>query len=640
LRRRDTTSLALWHRTVNILSFAALLLPVFLSDHASAQTAEKSAIFSAPLRTIEQDAQRSRSWLLAQDYERNGAIDRAAEIYATLFQEDPRHQGYYQGVLRTFTQLRRFDQLVPLIERRLAATGELQTRAELGKAYYRSGDETKARAVWNEMLAGSPAAAAYSFVGAAMVENQLINDAVQVYLQGRRSLHQPGAFVFELASIYGARKEFEAATDEYLRYLSSNPRQLPFIQGKISELLTVEEAMPRVAASLSAALPHFKPPILIHRLLAAVHMQAKDYARALEAFKTVERLQLTGELDKTTPGSELYNFAEQAREAGAQVSAAAAYQAIASEIPASPFWLPAQFGLAQTLQARGHYAEALQAYEKVKARQPSSPWAMRAWFQEGEIYFTHQRMIEKAVAAFSKVYEKYGGEPEQVEAIFRLGDCHLALNEFTKAAEWYAKARGGASSLVQDKATYRLARLEFYQGRFRQTQKLLDTISGAPEPAGRDESMVNDALEMQLLIDAHLADSSGALRRFAHAELAAAQGRPAAAVDTLKSLLADFSKSSMSPLALFTLGARYFELGDFQQALMTYQQVVKEHPADMRTDRAIMRIAEIYENNLKDRMLAQQTYERILSEYPKSLFLDDARQHIRRLSEKPAPVMN
>jgi len=628
---------------VVIFSVFSLLITERVSIGAPSQSILKKSVplFSS---AQSQDRDQGQRWRLAQDYERNGAIDRAAEIYVKLFFDDPRHQGYYQGAVRTLTQLHSFDQLIPLIERRIAVSGEVNTRADLGKAFYRKGDEARARSIWNELLTAKPQSAAYSVVGAAMIENQLLDEAVKVYLQGRRTLNQPQAFIFELANIYTARKEYEAAVEEYLNYLEMNSRQLPFIQGKISELLAAEDPpqASRIAAALIAALPKFNSPLLVHRLLAVVYVQAKDFPRALEAYKTIERLQTSGSGEPATPGAELYNFAERAREANALDAAEAAFQIIVTEMQSPPYLLPAQFGLAEVLKQRGRHDEALIAFQKVKARQPNSPWAMRAWFAEGEIYFVG-KMLDKAAAAYSKVYEKFGNEPERVEAIFRLGDCALAMNDFGRAAEWYRRANQSASNIVRDKVTYRLAMLEFYQGRFRAAQKLFDTITATTALAPlneRNESMVNDALEMQLLIDAHLADSSRALLSFARAELAAAQGRTSAAVDTLKNLMTVFSGSSITPLALFTLAQRYADLGDYQESLTAYQKLVKDHPKDMRADRSLMRMAEIYEYNLKDRAQAQQTYEKILSDYPKSLFLDDARQKIRGLSEKPAPVVN
>jgi len=623
--------------------FFSLTMPASASVAAPSRSVlKKSVVLFSPSQI--QDKDQGQHWRLAQDYERNGAIDRAAEIYVKLFFDDPRHQGYYQGAVRTLTQLHSFDQLIPIIERRIAVSGDVNARADLGKAFYRKGDEARARTIWNELLAAKSQPAAYSVVGAAMIENQLLGDAVQVYLQGRRALNQPRAFIFELANIYTARKEYEATVEEYLNYLATNSRQLPFIQGKTSELLAAEDPpqASRIAVALAAALPKFNSPILIHRLLAVVHLQAKDFPHALEAYKTIERLQASGSDEPATPGAELYNFAERAKEANALDAAETAFQIIATEMQNSPYVLPAQFGLAEVLKQRARYDEALVAFQKVKTKQPNSPWAMRAWFAEGEIYFAG-KMFDKAAAAYAKVYEKYDNEPERVEAIFRLGDCALAMNDFGRAAEWYGRANQSAANIVRDKVTYRLAMLEFYQGRFRAAQKLFDTISAATPIASlneRNESMVNDALEMQLLIDAHLADSSRALLSFARAELAVAQGRTSAAVDTLKNLMTSFSGSSITPLALFTLAQRYADIGDYQESLNGYQKLVKDHPADMRADRSVMRMAEIYETNLKDRVQAQQTYERILSDYPKSLFLDAVRQKIRSLSEKPAPVVN
>jgi len=340
------------------------------------------------------------------------------------------------------------------------------------------------------------------------------------------------------------------------------------------------------------------------------------------------------------PGAELFNFAERARQAGALAEAGEAYQMIVANMHSSPYWLSSSFGLAQILQARGRYTEALVAYQNVRTRQPQSPWAMRAWFQEGDIYQYHLRQPDRAAAAYRYVVEHFSADPERTEAMFRLGDCALADDDVAGAADWYRKGAQRGTPLMRDKATYRLARLEFYQGHVRKTQRLLDAIPSATELGSSTESMVNDALEMQLLLDANLSDSSGALLAFAHAELAVAQSRPAAAVDTLQNLLRRFPRSAVCPLALFTLGRRYVELGDYPNALQSYQRFLKEYPSDMRADRCLMQIAELYEAKVNDRAKAVEAYERVLTDFPKSLFLDEARRQLRQLSAKAPPVMN
>ncbi len=64
----------------------------------------------------------------AQTYERVGQYDRAAELYQSLFDSDPRNGAYYQGLRRSLLSLRRYEELLAAINRRLTIINDLKTR--------------------------------------------------------------------------------------------------------------------------------------------------------------------------------------------------------------------------------------------------------------------------------------------------------------------------------------------------------------------------------------------------------------------------------------------------------------------------------------------------------------------------------
>ena len=587
-------------------------------------------------QTPQQSAQQLR---LAQDFERMGQVERAAEIYQNLFNADPRNGNYYFGLKRMLVQLRRYDDLTAAINRRLQVLDDLNARVDLGDIEFKRGQAAKAQAMWKELLQKYPQPGTYALVANALVENRAYDEAMQMYVEARQQLRNPSLFVLELANLYAVRVNYAAATVEYLRFLEANPRQFPFVQSKMNELTRDDaKTLDAVAKAIEAALPQSSQAASLQRLLAGIFMQGKEYGRSLQAYQTLERL--SSAADKANVGSEIFSFAEQARTAGAFAFAEQAYQIILRELPNSPYVLPAQFGLGQCLQGQSKYAEAQTAFAGVIEKSPGNrnPWALRGLLAQGEILFENLHDVKSAITIYQQLNERFAqaGGNERLEALFRLGDCYLALGDEKQATTWYEKARqlGRNNQLIVDKANYREARLAFFQGRFSATKSLLESILKSERTENEAESMVNDALELLLLLDANMADSAGALLSFARAEYATVQNQTAAAVDTLENLLKYFPESNISPQALFSLGNLYAGQQRFDFALARFRKILSDHPASVVGDRALLRLAEVHEFGLRDLRQAQSLYEQLLKDYPQSLFLEEARRRARELAEK------
>lgn len=591
---------------------------------------------SAFSQTPQQNAAQLR---LAQDLERMGQFERAAEIYTALFNADPRNGSYYFSLKRLLLQLRRYDALATAINRRLEVVDDINARVDLGEVEFKRGQTAAAQAAWKTLLQKYPQPGTFAAVANALVENRDYDAAMQVYAQARQQLRNPTLFMLELANLYTLRINYAAATAEYLRFLDANPRQYPFVLSKMNEMARDDEKkLAAVAAAVEAALPQSAQPQLLHRLLAGLFMQGREYGRALSAYQTLERL--SSAADKANVGSEIFSFAEQARNAGAFAFAEQGYQIILRDLANSPYLLPAQFGLGQCLQAQGKYAEAQAAFARVidKASGNRNPWALRGLLAQGEILLENLHDVKGAIAIYQQITERFAqvGGNERIEALFRLGDCYLALGDEPQAIAWYEKARllGRNNQLVVDKVNFREARLAFYQGRFGAAKNLLETIVNVPREESTAESMVNDALELLLLLDVNLADSAGALLSYAHAEYATAQNQVPAAIDTLESALKGFSQATILPQALFSLGNLYAGQQKFDIASERFRTILGQYAESVVGDRALFRLAEIHETGLRDLRQAQSLYEQLLKDYPQSLFLEEARRRARELAAK------
>lgn len=580
----------------------------------------------------------------AQSFERMGFFEQALNLYRPLFEQDPRNAAYYHGVKRSLLQLRRYDELLALIDRRLTVVGDLNARVDRGDVLFKKGDEAGALKYWNDLLQQTPLQDALAMIAAAMRENNAFDEALKVYLTGREKLRDPALFTLDLANLYEQRLEFENATVEYLHLLQSDQRQFPLVQRRLLEITNEYEVTENIVTTINKLLPSHPAPESLHRLLAALFVQNKEYNRAFTEYQALERM--ANPADKANAGNEIFNFAEEARRAEACEYAAQAYRLILN-LEKSPYTFPALMGMGQCLRAQGKHAEALEAFAQLLQRTGNNnrnPWSLRAWREQAEIYFSDLADMANAIEIYRRIYDAYSDNAfrEKSEIVFRLGDCYLAKGDLKNAAQWYEAAQRFAakSALIQDKIAFSLARLEYFQGRFRPSLQLLETVTSRSRPREEDEnaeeaeSMVNDALELTLLLEANSSDSAGALLSFARAEFLTAQQKRTAAIDSLQQLTQRFPQAALVPQAQFNLAALLVKDGKYVEAASTYRAILEKYSDSVVGDRALFRLAELTGEQLRDYQQAQKLFEQLLRDYPNSIFLDEARRHARQLAEK------
>lgn len=580
----------------------------------------------------------------AQSFERMGFFEQALNLYRPLFEQDPRNATYYQGVKRSLLNLRRYDELLALIDRRLTVVGDLSARVDRGDVLFKKGDEADALKYWQELLQQTPLRDTYAMVAAALRDNNSYDEALKVYLAGREKLRDAALFALDLANLYEARMEFENATIELVRVLQNDQRQFPLVQRRLLEMTNEYEVTENVVATLEKILPNSPAAESMHRLRAALFVQNKEYNRAFSEYQILERI--ANPADKANAGNEIFNFAEEARRAEACEYAAQAYRLILN-LEKSPYTFPALMGMGQCLRAQGKYAEALETFAQLLQKTGNNnrnPWTLRAWREQAEIYFSDLANMADAIEIYRRIYDAYSDNAfrEKSETVFRLGDCYLARGDLKNAAQWYETARRFAtkSELIQDKVNFSLARLEFLQGRFRPTLERLETITsrrrvnGEAEAPEETESMVNDAFELTLLLEANMSDSAGALLSYAHAEFLTTQQKHNAAIDTLNALVQRFPQSLLVPQAHFNLAALFVKEGRFAEAAISYRTILNRHAESMFGDRALFRLAELTSAQFHDYQQAQKLFEQLLRDYPNSIFLDEARRNARQLGER------
>jgi TolA-binding protein len=419
-----------------------------------------------------------------------------------------------------------------------------------------------------------------------------------------------------------------------LKYLEANPNQFSFVESRIASYTTDAEQSRPVVEVLQAQLQHTTQEYLIRKLRADLYLRVEDYANAIQEFKILEGLKDPLEALNKESGKEIFFFAEKALNAGQFQYALEAYNLILLKYKNSPFTIRALYGMALAKQKQKRSTEAIQDYNELIAQAPQSPWTPEALFQIGEIYFLDFFELDHALAAYQSLIQKYPQGPKTLGAYFRIGDCFAAKGDMKSAKLWYEKPMqlNSSNSEIRDQSLYKSAFVDFLNGEFDPALKKLRQVTQhiGQNPDG-DQSFVNDALELTILIEENHRKSAEALQDYAEAQKFNLQRKTAEALAKLQAILANYPTAPIVDESLLELGDLENRRGNFAAAIDYFQNLLKDHPESIYNALAQKRVGEIYEIGLGDPRKAYEAYEQVLIHYPNSLYLEEVRQKLRAL---------
>lgn len=573
---------------------------------------------------------------MAQDFERRGNHEAAVKIYRTLFEQVPQNQLYYEGLKRNLSHLKRYDELVDIINAQIQRSNDLRYQVDLADIFYKRGEQARAFELWNSLLAEHPQQnSIYPLAANAMLSNRLYDEAIQVYQTARENLKQEDAFVLELANLYVLRLQYREATLEYLNYLERFPNQFNYIEGRIANYTKEPQDAREVSEVLKQKTADHKYEYLVRRLLADLYLRIDEFESALQEFNTLEEIEPPDSHKNQGQGKEIYFFAEKALKAGQYAFAEQAYNLIVNQYPKSPFKIRALFGLALSKQKRGFAEEALQSYEELIQIAPNTPVAQEALYQIGEIYFEDLHDWEQALQTYHSLLQSYNKGPQILPTYFRIADCYTAKGDLEKAKTWYQKSlqAAGAGLNTPDRVYYHVAYIDFlnadYEAALNNLRKVTDKIG----EVNSEESVINDALELSFLIEENRSQAE-ALQKYSESQKLAAQKKYAEATRALQEILSGYPSAPIIDESLLELGEFENQRGNFVAAIDYYENLLKEHPESVYNALAQKRIAEIYETGLGDYQKAYAAYEKVLIDYPNSLYLEEVRQKLRQLQSQ------
>lgn len=590
---------------------------------------------------------------LAQGFEQAGEWERAVSIYEVLHGVDSLNYVFFDGLRRGYTQLKEYGKAIKLVQQRLGAQpADENLLSTLGGLYFQMGDERRADSLWHAVIARDPKNSnLYRLVASHMMEHRQYEQAIQLYLSGRKVIANEELFVEDLASLYMVLQQYEPAAAEFVRLLRGKPQQLTLVEARLSSF-TVREVGRRAALKVVLDEVQRTPnEVQMRRLLAWLYIEGKEYDSALGQHQIIDRL-------SSADGMELYQFAQRAMQEKAYPSAAKAFREVIDKHPTQSILPSARFGYARAIEElsperdtlsivvgtppsapgeervpEGRVSEsrpssqaAIRLYESIIADYPNSEIAMQSLYRIGLIRYHRFFDLNGALAAFERARNLPFHASLSNEVTATIAEVRIAQGDLAQARAEYQKLLRRAPGQYHDQALFHLAELDYFEANPDSAAKKLQSVT-----ANVNTDLANDALQLLYFIQENKIAVPPALAAFAKADLLIRERKYSEALPQFEELLRQYPTALLVDDGMMKIGELQLLLNHDQEALGVFRKIVDDMPTSILRDRAQMRIGEIYENTLKDKAKAIEAYEQVLINYPTSLFLEEARKRIRLL---------
>ncbi|MEX0601943.1 MAG: tetratricopeptide repeat protein, partial [Bacteroidota bacterium] len=305
-------------------------------------------VIVAVLWTVSAAAQNDEATLrfrLAQSFEQSGDWERAAIVYESLHAGDPQNYVFFDGLRRSYTQLKQYEKAIALVRSRLRMNpNDPMLSASLGGLFYQMGEEATADSVWKSVIRSGPSNPnLYRLVASQMIEYRLYEQAIAVYNEARGATGKSDLFAEELGSLYGALLQYESAAREYVEILRTRPQQLSYVQSRLSTFINRPDGLQSAFRVAKEAIRRTPDNGSLRSLLAWLHMENRDFESALTEYRAIDQLVKSN-------GTEILNFAQRAGQERAFSVAAKAYQEVIDRYPRRPDIPHAKLGFARSME--------------------------------------------------------------------------------------------------------------------------------------------------------------------------------------------------------------------------------------------------------------------------------------------------
>lgn len=570
---------------------------------------------------------------LADQYYRNGDLEKALLLYSKLFDENKGLQ-YYDAYFSLLLKLRKYPEAEKLVKGMMSSNPDSYIwKVDYGRVLQEQGATDKADKWYDSLIKELPADEnIIRDLSSSFYRANAYEYSVRAFQQGRKLLKDENAFTFDLLALYRYLKSKELLTAEYLRLLDKEPNPNVVNQAK-NAFEQVFETNGDFAALKTALLSRLRKKTnpALSDLLIWVCVEQKDYQQALKQAELLDK-------ELKEDGERIYDLAGLFISTGAYANATEALQFLIGKGRENQFYIPSKIDLLkaryQMVTGGKHSDKDLKELENgyvdlltELGRNRNTVFAMQQLAALEAWYLNQPQKAETILEEVLRIPQLQPQVRGQVK--LDLGDIYILTGEVWEAALVYGQVEKELANEPQgQEAKFRNARLCYYRGDFTWAKAQLDVLKSSTS-----QLIANDALNLSLLIAENTSSpaDTAALMKYAAADRLYFCGRNNEVTTVLDSIDSLYPQNSLSDDILMLKSKIFIKQNNTEQAILCLKAIEEKYSYDIWADDALFTLGDIYENTLHDREKAEAYYKKLISDYPGSIYAAEARKRFRNL---------
>ena len=583
-------------------------------------------------------------FILAQNYELAGQLEKAEQIYHELFDKNNTNYSYFDALYKILIKQKKHEESIALIQIRInQVPQDVNMYGLLGSTYFMMDDITKASEAWEKGIAVNPSnLIGYRVIANYAIENRAFEKAIDYLERGKKYSNDPTIFSFDLANIFTINMRWADATNEYCNILEKHTDQTALIKTRIGNSLTSQGAVEPITKIVEKFADENDIPQFLD-LLSFIYTSTGKYNEALP---------LTVKYDKATAntGDYIFVFAQDANRNKKYDIAAKAFKYVIDNYPASKLLPIAKISFAnnyaesidfkyssenedwkpfkeKVIVHEEEYFSAIQAYAQLVKEFPNNAVYPQALYKMAMIYSKHLLNYQKADSLFSIINLNHPSTNYSSLAFIERGKHAVIFNKLDQAKTFFENALSSKKAEPNEiaEANFRLAQLEFWKGNF---SKSLILFKNATKDLSTDFS--NDALELSSIISTCKKDSVN-LFIYAQADLYSFQNKFENAATGFKTLADNPNLFILNEFANYKFTEMLIANNDLNFAIQNLKNSIENSNNSIFADKSFFLLAKAYQFGKKDIQKAVENYQKLLEKFPDSLYFDCARDLLKDL---------
>ncbi len=573
---------------------------------------------------------------LAAHYYQTEEYEKALLYYNRLYNKQP-NSSNYNYLYKCLVKLENYEGARKLAKRhRKVDPINQKVLVDFGRTYGLEGNKKQQDKEFKKLIKSvSPNYQIISELASSFVEIKQYQRALEVYEKGRSLMKGTYPFNTEIADIYYLQERYEDMTTELLNLLELNPGYLKTVEGLLNKTSANEKDSPSNKALKKGLIQKInqKPnSTVFSEMLIWVYMQESNWKAALVQVKALDRR--LGE-----DGRRVFNLAQTLSNNKEYSVAADAYNYVVKIGRKSQYYADSRIGGLMVrfdqLNAGGQIdstelTQLISDFDETVDLFGKNAATANLLQKKANVQCFYQQELEKGLDTYEEALSVPGVPAAQLAEIkLEYGDALLAGGYIWDASLVYGQVdKGFKYDYLGEKAKFKSSKVHFYTGNFDLAKAQLDILKGATT-----KLIANDAMLLSVIItDNSTIDTTTApLKLFADADLLIFQNRLLDARQKLDSIKVEYPGHALEDEMLLLRYEMAMKEREFEKAASFLSDIKNLYPTDILADKAIYRLAELYENQLGDLDKAKELYQTIILDYQDSLYATESRKRFRKL---------